>query len=67
MTLSLAQALQDFSPPLPLAVAYSGGADSTALLLACAQKWPGQVCAIHVNHGLHIAVLFVCSKSCRSL
>lgn len=47
--------MRDFSPGLPLAVAYSGGADSTALLLACAEKWPGQVCAIHVHHGLQAA------------
>ena len=33
----------------------SGGADSTALLIACAQRWPGQVVAIHVNHGLQAA------------
>lgn len=44
-----------FSPALPLAVAYSGGADSTALLLACSEKWPGQVIAIHVHHGLQAA------------
>lgn len=43
------------SPPLPLAVAFSGGADSTALLLACAERWPGQVRAIHVHHGLQAA------------
>lgn len=55
MTRTLAQALHDFEPGLPLAVAYSGGADSTALLLACAEKWPGQVCAIHVHHGLQAA------------
>jgi tRNA(Ile)-lysidine synthase len=55
MSRTLAQALRDFSPELPLAVAYSGGADSTALLLACAEKWPGQVCAIHVHHGLQAA------------
>lgn len=55
MTRSLAQALQDFEPGLPLAVAYSGGADSTALLLACAEKWPGQVHAIHIHHGLQTA------------
>ena len=42
-------------PSLPLAIGYSGGADSTALLLACAQKWPGQVSAIHVHHGLQAA------------
>lgn len=48
-------ALRVFSPELPLAVAYSGGADSTALLLACAEKWPGQVRAVHVHHGLQAA------------
>lgn len=42
-------------PALPLAVAYSGGADSTALLLACAERWPGQVSAWHVHHGLQAA------------
>ncbi len=41
-----------FVPSLPLAVAFSGGADSTALLLACTDKWPGQVRAIHIHHGL---------------
>ncbi|QKO22149.1 tRNA lysidine(34) synthetase TilS [Rhodoferax sp. BAB1] len=55
MTRSLVQALQDFQPGLPLAVAYSGGADSMALLLACAEKWPGQVSAIHIHHGLQAA------------
>lgn len=53
------EAFQDFclrAPPvLPLAVAYSGGADSTALLLACHQRWPGQVSAIHIHHGLQAA------------
>jgi tRNA(Ile)-lysidine synthase len=43
------------APPLPLAVAFSGGADSTALLLACTEHWPGQVRAIHVHHGLQAA------------
>ena len=38
-----------------MAVAYSGGADSTALLLACVLKWPGQVRAIHIHHGLQDA------------
>jgi len=33
-------------------VAYSGGADSTALLLAAHALWPGQVVAYHVHHGL---------------
>ena len=40
---------------LPLAVALSGGADSTALLIACALRWPGQIHAIHVHHGLQDA------------
>jgi tRNA(Ile)-lysidine synthase len=55
MSPALAQALRDFTPELPVAVAYSGGADSTALLLACAEQWPGQVSAIHVHHGLQAA------------
>lgn len=49
------QVLADFSPGLPLAVAFSGGADSTALLLACARRWPGQVRAVHIHHGLQAA------------
>ena len=55
MTQSFDAALQAFAPALPLAVALSGGADSTALLLACARRWPGQVRAIHVHHGLQTA------------
>jgi tRNA(Ile)-lysidine synthase len=39
----------------PIAVAYSGGADSTALLLLCARQFPGQVQALHVHHGLQAA------------
>jgi tRNA(Ile)-lysidine synthase len=38
--------------PLPAAVALSGGADSTALLMAAAQVWPGRIHAIHIHHGL---------------
>lgn len=55
MTQSLDAALRVFAPTLPLAVGLSGGADSTALLLACARRWPGQVRAIHVHHGLQAA------------
>ena len=44
-----------FQPSLPMAVAFSGGADSTALLWACVQQWPGQVRAIHIHHGLQEA------------
>ena len=51
----LTDALSSFSPGLPLAVALSGGADSVALLVACAEKWPGQVYAIHIHHGLQAA------------
>jgi len=36
-------------------VAYSGGADSTALLLAAHALWPGRVIALHVHHGLQAA------------
>jgi tRNA(Ile)-lysidine synthase len=55
MSLSVEAALAAFEPRLPLAVAYSGGADSTALLLACVERWPGRVRAIHVHHGLQDA------------
>lgn len=54
-------------PPLPLGVAYSGGADSTALLLAAVECWPGQVQAIHVHHGLQPAAddfARVCESVC---
>ena len=55
MAQTLEQALADFSPGLPFAVALSGGADSTALLLACARRWPEQVRAVHIHHGLQAA------------
>ncbi|MFT3812115.1 MAG: tRNA lysidine(34) synthetase TilS [Acidovorax sp.] len=55
MTQRFDDALRAFTPALPLAVGLSGGADSTALLLACAERWPGQVSAIHVHHGLQTA------------
>ena len=55
MSQTIDQALADFSPGLPFAVALSGGADSTALLLACVQRWPGQVRAVHIHHGLQEA------------
>jgi tRNA(Ile)-lysidine synthase len=50
-----AVALAGLDLPLPLAVAFSGGADSTVLLLAAVQRWPGQVQAIHIHHGLQDA------------
>ena len=52
---TLPQAMKAFAPDLPLTVALSGGADSTALLLACVRQWPGQVSAVHVNHHLQAA------------
>lgn len=66
MTQSLEQAMQAFQPGLPLGVAFSGGADSTALLVACAAKWPGQVVAFHVNHGLQDAAAAF-EQRCRDL
>ena len=70
MTLSVDDALRGFDPEFPLAVALSGGADSVALLLACAEKWPGQVLALHVNHGLQSAASDFeahCHALCRQL
>lgn len=70
MTQSVDAAIRNFSPMLPIAVAYSGGADSTALLHACVQRWPGQVAAIHVNHQLQdAAALFErhCVHTCECL
>ena len=58
------------APALPLAVAYSGGADSTALLLGCAQLWRGQLEAWHIHHGLQAAAdAFVrhCTACCQRL
>jgi tRNA(Ile)-lysidine synthase len=38
-----------------LAVAYSGGADSTALLIETHSQYPNQTIAFHVHHGLQAA------------
>ena len=62
--------LFEASAPLPLGVAYSGGADSTTLLLAAAQRWPGQVQAFHIHHGLQAAAddfVRVCQSLCEGL
>lgn len=70
MGLSLPAATALFRPRLPGAVAYSGGADSTALLLAAARAWPGQVHAIHVHHGLQAAADDFerhCTSTCQQL
>lgn len=70
MALTLPRAVGAFEPTPPLAVAFSGGADSTALLVACARKWPGEVRAIHVHHGLQPAAgdfQSHCEKTCAAL
>ena len=70
MTLSLDAAIDSFHPELPIGVGFSAGADSTALLTACAARWPGQVVALHINHNLQPAsVAFEerCVSLCRSL
>ena len=41
--------------PHPLAVAFSGGADSTALLRLACDLAPGRVQAFHIHHGLQDA------------
>ena len=66
VTQSVDQAIAGFSPALPLAIALSGGADSVALLVACAAKWPGQVMAVHINHGLQAAATLF-EDHCRAL
>lgn len=56
MNSAFERAMAAFEPAhWPLAVGFSGGADSTALLAACASRWPGQVVAFHVHHGLQSA------------
>ena len=63
-------ALFSSDPLLPLGVAYSGGADSTALLLAASERWPGQVEAFHIHHGLQAAAdefVRVCESVCQQL
>jgi tRNA(Ile)-lysidine synthase len=53
MNFAFERAMAAFEPAhWPLAVGFSGGADSTALLAACEARWPGQVVAFHVHHGL---------------
>ena len=62
-------ALDALSGALPVAVALSGGADSTALLVACALRWPTQVRALHVHHGLQaVADAFEahCQRLCQT-
>ena len=66
-------ALAAWPGPIPdglIGIAFSGGADSTALLLAAAGRWPGRVHALHVHHGLQAAAdSFVthCQTVCERL
>lgn len=63
-------ALAGLELPLPVGVAYSGGADSTLLLLAATATWPGRVHALHVHHGLQAAADDFeahCRASCAGL
>lgn len=56
MNSAFERAMAAFEPAhWPLAVGFSGGADSTALLAACAARRPGEVVAFHVHHGLQAA------------
>lgn len=55
-----------------IAVAYSGGPDSGALLAAAAALFPGQPIAVHVDHGIRgqeerEAELALVKSTCRSL
>lgn len=46
----------DIAQATRIGVAFSGGADSTALLLAARAFWgPQRLCALHVDHGLQAA------------
>jgi tRNA(Ile)-lysidine synthase len=57
-------------PASRLGVAYSGGADSTALLHTMAARLPGRIEAIHIHHGLQAAAdQFVdhCTAQCAQL
>ena len=54
----------------PLAIAYSGGFDSTVLLHLAHSLWPEAVVAIHVNHGLQAAASEFetqCVATCQQL
>jgi len=46
--------MDDLAKP-KLAVAYSGGADSTALLIDIGRQYPKQTIAFHIHHGLQAA------------
>ena len=54
------------TPAAPLAVAFSGGLDSTALLHVAHSTWPGAVVALHINHGLQVAAVTF-EEHCRTV
>lgn len=65
-----AHALASWAVSLPVGIAYSGGADSTALLHAAVTRWPGRVHALHVHHGLQSAAddfELHCAATCAAL
>jgi tRNA(Ile)-lysidine synthase len=71
---SLAESLARLPAMRRFLVAFSGGADSLALLHAmCAlreQLAPAQLCAVHVHHGLHVEAdtwLDGCARICAEL
>lgn len=67
MNSAFERAMAAFEPAhWPLAVGFSGGADSTALLAACALRWPARVIAFHVHHGLQTAADDF-ERHCRSV
>jgi tRNA(Ile)-lysidine synthase len=58
------------TPNFRIGIAYSGGADSSALLHALAARLPGRVDAIHVHHGLQAAAdqfVLHCQTQCAPL
>jgi tRNA(Ile)-lysidine synthase len=68
MALTFSDAILRFEPKLPLAIGFSGGADSTALLLASVRRWPTNITAVHINHGMQEcadAFEIHCQKICQ--
>ncbi len=63
---AFAAILRAAAPCTPIAIALSGGADSTALLLLAARAFPGQVRALHIHHGLQDAAAAF-QRQCETL
>ena len=60
-------ALAGLAPDAPLAVALSGGADSVALLHILKTYYKGELCAMHVHHGIRGAEADRDAAFCRAL